>query len=276
MSDLTEIPLGKTTEYPSQYDAGLLYPVPRRLKRDELGIGEPLPFYGEDVWNSYELSWLNRQGKPVVALAVFRFSCQTPNLVESKSFKLYLNSLNQTRFEDQQAVVDCLQRDLSQASGGSVTVELSSLDDQSLWQVQTLPGECLDSLDLDVEHYQLNADLLRDAAAPADPVEETLYSHLLKSNCLITSQPDWASVWISYRGGRLDRRALLAYLISFRQHNEFHEQCVERIFTDLLRHCHPPQSLTVYARYTRRGGLDINPWRSTEPGTAPQWRLSRQ
>ncbi|WP_321532710.1 NADPH-dependent 7-cyano-7-deazaguanine reductase QueF [uncultured Desulfuromonas sp.] len=275
MSDLTEIPLGKTTEYPSQYDAGLLYPVPRCLKRDELGIGEPLPFYGEDVWNSYELSWLNRKGKPVVALAVFRFSCQTPNLVESKSFKLYLNSLNQTRFEDQQAVIDCLRRDLSQASGGSVTVELSSLDDQSLWQVQTLPGECLDSLDLDVEHYQLNADLLRDAADSADPVEEILYSHLLKSNCLITSQPDWASVWISYRGGRLDRQALLAYLISFRQHNEFHEQCVERIFTDLLRHCHP-QSLTVYARYTRRGGLDINPWRSTEPGTAPQWRLSRQ
>ncbi|EAT17261.1 NADPH-dependent 7-cyano-7-deazaguanine reductase QueF [Desulfuromonas acetoxidans] len=275
MSDLTEIPLGKTTEYPSQYDAGLLYPVPRHLKRDELGISEPLPFYGEDVWNSYELSWLNRKGKPVVALAVFRFSCQSPNLVESKSFKLYLNSLNQTRFDDQQAVIDCLQRDLSQASGSSVTVELSSLDDQSLWQVQTLPGECLDSVDLDVEHYQLNADLLRDAADSADPVEETLYSHLLKSNCLITSQPDWASVWISYRGGRLERRALLAYLISFRQHNEFHEQCVERIFADLMRYCHP-QSLTVYARYTRRGGLDINPWRSTEPGTAPQWRLSRQ
>ncbi len=275
MSDLTEIPLGKTTEYPSRYDAGLLYPVPRRLKRDELGIGASLPFHGEDVWNSYELSWLNNSGKPVVALAIFRFPCQSPNLVESKSFKLYLNSLNQTRFADQQAVIDCLQRDLSQASGGPVTVQLSSLDDLDLWQVKTLPGECLDSFDLDVKHYQLNADLLRDAADSADQVEETLYSHLLKSNCLITSQPDWASVWISYRGARLDRQALLAYLISFRQHNEFHEQCVERIFTDLMRHCHP-QSLTVYARYTRRGGLDINPWRSTEPGTAPQWRLSRQ
>lgn len=275
MSDLTEIPLGKTTAYPSHYDASLLYPVPRRLKRDELGICEPLPFHGEDVWNGYELSWLNSKGKPVVALAIFRFSCQSPNLVESKSFKLYLNSLNQTCFATEQAVIECLQRDLSEASGGPVTVQLSSLDDLALWQVQTLPGECLDSIDLDVKHYQLNADLLRDATDPAEQVEETLYSHLLKSNCLITSQPDWASVWISYRGARLDRQALLAYLISFRQHNEFHEQCVERIFTDLMRHCQP-QSLTVYARYTRRGGLDINPWRSTEPGTAPQWRLSRQ
>jgi 7-cyano-7-deazaguanine reductase len=275
MSDLSEIPLGKTTEYPSCYDAGLLYPVPRQLKRDELAIGADLPFYGEDIWNSYELSWLNERGKPVVALGLFRFPCTTPNLVESKSFKLYLNSLNQTRFADQQAVIDCLQRDLSAASGGSVQVTLSALDDLSLWQVQPLAGDCLDAQDLDVEHYQLKAELLQGAADGTTVVEETLYSHLLKSNCLITSQPDWASVWIRYCGGRIDRQALLAYLISFRQHNEFHEQCVERIFTDLMRYCQP-QSLTVYARYTRRGGLDINPWRSTEPGVAPQWRLSRQ
>lgn len=276
MSDLPDIPLGKTTAYPDQYDPKLLYPVPRQLKRDELGIdGGALPFVGEDVWNGYELSWLNAKGKPVVALAVFRFACQSPFLVESKSFKLYLNSLNQRRFNDHGQVRELLQGDLAAVSGAPVQVSLFGVDEIEAWQVQRLSGQCLDEIDLDVEHYQLKADLLDGAANAEVVVEETLHSHLLKSNCLITSQPDWASVWIHYRGGQIDHHALLAYLISFRQHNEFHEQCVERIFTDLMRFC-APERLTVYACYTRRGGLDINPWRSTEQAGAPHWRLSRQ
>ncbi|MCD6526179.1 MAG: NADPH-dependent 7-cyano-7-deazaguanine reductase QueF [Desulfuromonas sp.] len=275
MSDLPEIPLGKATAYPDQYDAALLFPVPRQLKRDEIGVSHPLPFCGEDQWNGYELSWLNSKGKPVVALAVFRFPCTSEFLVESKSFKLYLNSLNQCRFADTQQVTQLLQRDLSAVVGAPMTVELSGVDEIEPWQVQRLSGICLDEIDLDVEYYQLKAELLMGAADPQQIVDETVHSHLLKSNCLITSQPDWASVWIDYRGAKIDHRALLAYLISFRQHNEFHEQCVERIFTDLMRFCQP-ERLTVYARYTRRGGLDINPWRSTEKGSAPHWRLSRQ
>lgn len=275
MTDLPEIPLGKTTAYPEQYDASLLFPVPRQLKRDEIGVSSPQPFYGQDQWNGYELSWLNSKGKPVVALVVFRIPCTSEFLIESKSFKLYLNSLNQCRFADFAEVTALLQRDLSAVAGAAVTVELTGVDDIEPWQVQRLSGICLDEIDLDVEHYQLKADLLDGAADASQIVDETVHSHLLKSNCLITSQPDWASVWISYRGAKIDQQALLAYLISFRQHNEFHEQCVERIFTDLMRFCRP-QELTVYARYTRRGGLDINPWRSTEEGSAPHWRLSRQ
>lgn len=272
---LSEIPLGKASAYPEQYDATLLFPVPRQIKRNELGIGDNLPFCGEDVWNGYELSWLNLRGKPVVALAVFRFPCSCEFLVESKSFKLYLNSLNQCRFADAAQVRELLQRDLSAASGALMSVELTAVDDIEGWQVQRLSGMCLDGIDLDVEHYQLKADLLQGAAEPQQIVAETVHSHLLKSNCLITSQPDWASVWIDYHGAKINHEALLAYLISFRQHNEFHEQCVERIFTDLMRYCQP-EKLTVYARYTRRGGLDINPWRSTHLCEAPNWHLSRQ
>jgi len=274
-NSLTAIPLGKKTDYPQQYDPELLFPVPRKLKRDELQISAPLPFRGEDVWNGYELSWLNLRGKPVVALAVFRFPCTSEFLVESKSFKLYLNSLNQTRFTDVDHVSEVLQRDLSAVAGQPVTVSLTSVDDIDQWQIQCLSGKCIDDVDIAVEHYNLKAELLRGASDGEQIVEETLYSHLLKSNCLITSQPDWASIWIDYRGARIDHAALLAYLISFRQHNEFHEQCVERIFTDLMRYCQP-QQLTVYARYTRRGGLDINPWRRTHLTVAPNWRMSRQ
>lgn len=272
---LNAIPLGKATVYPDQYAPELLFPVPRRLKRDELHISTPLPFYGEDVWNGYELSWLNMRGKPVVALAVFRFPCATEFLVESKSFKLYLNSLNQSRFSDFAQVQGLLRSDLSAVAGGSVGVELLAVDDIAKCQVQRLSGQCIDDCDIDIVHYQHQPELLIAAADQSKFTNETLYSHLLKSNCLITSQPDWASVWIDYSGGRIDHAALLAYLISFRQHNEFHEQCVERIFVDLMHYCQP-EKLTVYARYTRRGGLDINPWRSTHLAVAPNWRLSRQ
>lgn len=271
----SEIPLGKQSEYPQNYDASLLFPVPRQIKRDELHIFGDLPFCGEDVWNGYELSWLNLRGKPVVALGRFRIPCVSEFLIESKSFKLYLNSLNQCHFADFNQVQELLQRDLSAVAMAPVAVELFAVDDIQQWQVECLSGCCLDELDIDVEHYQLKAELLDGAADSSSVVSESVHSHLLKSNCLITSQPDWASVWIDYQGAKIDRKILLSYLISFRQHNEFHEQCVERIFTDLIRYCQP-EKLTVYARYTRRGGLDINPWRSTHLSAAPSWRLSRQ
>ncbi|MCA1797576.1 MAG: NADPH-dependent 7-cyano-7-deazaguanine reductase QueF [Geobacteraceae bacterium] len=282
MSDSTPIPLGKHTKYPATYDAEQLYPVPRASKRAELGLKAELPFIGEDLWNAYEISWLNLRGKPLATLGQFRFPCHSTHIVESKSFKLYLNSFNQSRFESCAQVRALMKEDLSSATGAAVQVELFPLDHPAAlsdaWHITSLEGECLDHLDIEIDSYRTDPTLL-DANprlhANADVVSETLYSHLLKSNCLITSQPDWASVWIQYQGQQLDHAALLRYLISFRQHNEFHEQCVERIFTDLWRHCEL-EELSVYARYTRRGGLDINPWRSTETFSAPDWRLVRQ
>jgi 7-cyano-7-deazaguanine reductase len=269
------LPLGKATVYISEYNPGLLCPVPRRLKRDELGLSAPLPFAGVDIWNGFELSWLTLKGKPVVAMGEFRFPCSSTNLIESKSFKLYLNSFNQSRFATQAEVEQRMRADLSAAAGGEVTVELREACQFGDERFATLPGRCIDELDLAIDGYQLDPELLAKAADPAEVVEEELHSHLLKSNCLVTSQPDWGSVLIRYRGGRIDPEALLRYLISFRQHNEFHEQCVERIFVDLLQHCRPEQ-LTVYARYTRRGGLDINPFRSNFETHAPNLRLARQ
>lgn len=271
----TELPLGKHTSYAATYDPGLLCPVPRRLKREEIGLREELPFHGQDIWNAYELSWLTPRGKPVVAMAEFRIPCQSPNLIESKSLKLYLNSFNQTRCPDPESVADLLRQDLGQAAGLPVAVRLLLPDDFDRLQIETWPGRCLDDLDLEFTRYELAPDLLEGAADPSRVVEETLCSHLLKSNCLVTRQPDWGSLLIRYRGGKIDEAALLRYLVSFRQHNEFHEQCVERVFVDLLRCCRP-QQLTVYARYTRRGGLDINPFRSNFESEAPNVRLARQ
>lgn len=282
MNDSATIPLGKHTKYPDTYDPKQLYPVARASKRAELGIKTELPFTGEDLWNGYEISWLNPKGKPIAALGRFRFPCTSANIVESKSFKLYLNSFNQSRFESCAQVSMLMQQDLSTAAGAPVTVEIcpaTDLDKQlHNWHITTLTGTCLDALDIEIDAYQTDPTLLDTPPGPENgpgSVKETLYSHLLKSNCLITSQPDWASIWIEYQGRKIDHAALLRYLVSFRQHNEFHEQCVERIFNDLWRHC-DLQKLSVYARYTRRGGLDINPWRSTETDRAPEWRLVRQ
>ena len=276
MSDFEQhLPLGKPTHYQDTYDPELLCPFPRQVKRDEIGLTGSLPFSGYDQWTAYELSWLNPKGKPVVAVGQFIFSCESPFLIESKSFKLYLNSFNQTRYPDAMAVTEQMREDLSRASGTEVMVDLFHLDDSSPLQVGSLPGDCIDSLDIDVSDYRLNPQVLSGAADDSCVVSEELHSHLLKSNCLVTSQPDWGSVLIRYQGGRIDREALLRYLISFRQHNEFHEQCVERIFTDLLCHC-CPQKLTVYARYTRRGGLDINPFRSNFEERIDSIRLVRQ
>lgn len=269
-------PLGQPTEYRATYAPELLYPIPRQLKRDELGIAAgALPFVGEDIWNAYEVSWLNMKGKPVVALATFRVPANSPNLIESKSFKLYLNSFNQTAFADTSAVKTALVRDLSAAAGANITVEIADISGRPYPEGSPLgrqisvdypTGILLDDLDITCDSYQPAPELLSAVDAPV--VEETLYSHLLKSNCLVTGQPDWAMVVIRYRGWPIERAGLLRYIVSFRNHNEFHEQCVERIFCDITRQC-APEALSVYARYTRRGGLDINPFRSSVESTAP-------
>ncbi|MDH3997996.1 MAG: NADPH-dependent 7-cyano-7-deazaguanine reductase QueF, partial [Desulfuromonadales bacterium] len=258
----------------SEYDPGLLCPIPRKLKRDEIGLTQELPFHGLDIWNAYEMSWLNPKGKPVVSIGEFRIPCESSNLIESKSFKLYLNSLNQTKFDNFEDVRALLSQDLSGAAGAPVDVRLAAAT-EFCHEISTLPGQCLDDLDITVEGYALEPDLLAGAAHADDLVSETVHSHLLKSNCLVTDQPDWGSVLIRYQGGRIDHEALLRYIISFRQHNEFHEQCVERIYSDIMRHCRP-QKLTVYARYTRRGGLDINPYRSNFEFDVENVRLVRQ
>ncbi len=271
--NINDTPLGKQTDYPEHYDPTLLFPVARQIKRDEIGVSSPLPFQGGDIWTGFEVSWLNLKGKPQVAIVEFEFPCDTPNIIESKSFKLYLNSFNQQKLENADILVSWLSRDLSQAAGGEVKVTLYALSDYQAKGFGEVSGYLIDELDIECEQYDYAPQLL--SCESQHLVEETLVSHLLKSNCLITSQPDWASVVIEYRGAKLDAEALLKYLVSFRNHNEFHEQCVERIYQDIMKHCAPEQ-LTVIARYTRRGGLDINPWRSNCRTQVPFLRLARQ
>ena len=273
---LKNLSLGKVTEYKCHYDKSLLQGVPRSLNRNELALdATSLPFYGVDLWNIYELSWLNKKGKPIVATGVVQVPFDSDFLIESKSFKLYLNSFNQSHFDSVEAVQKILTEDLSACANKAVQVNLNASLDKITDTLGTFTGINLDDLDIEVSEYQLSPLLLKGISSE-ETVTETLYSHLLKSNCLITSQPDWASVEISYTGKCLNREKLLRYLISFRQHNEFHEQCVERIFCDLMKYG-ALTSLTVYARYTRRGGLDINPLRSTSPQTTiNNLRLLRQ
>ena len=268
-----QLQLGKTSAYVDQYDASLLFPIPRADKRLEMGLSEPLPFMGADLWTAFELSWLNMRGKPQVGLAHITVPCETPNIVESKSVKLYLNSFNNTQFADTQTMQNTLRADLSEAvwRGAEVkgTVGVKIIPPEAFDQepVHELDGLSLDRLDIECTHTQPAPQLLS-AAAHESPVTEVLVSHLLKSNCLVTGQPDWASVQISYSGNPIDQEGLLQYLVSYRNHNEFHEQCVERIFTDIWRQCRPTK-LAVYARYTRRGGVDINPFRTSYPQPLP-------
>ncbi|TEW46462.1 NADPH-dependent 7-cyano-7-deazaguanine reductase QueF [Psychromonas algicola] len=273
---LKGLSLGQVTEYKCHYDNSLLQSVPRSLNRNELDLeASNLPFYGVDLWNIYELSWLNKKGKPMVATGVVKVPFDSEFLIESKSFKLYLNSFNQSHFESVEAVQSTLIADLSACAKKPVEVSLNATLDNINDQLGSFNGINLDELDIEVSEYHLSPSILEGVSA-TETVTETVYSHLLKSNCLITSQPDWASIEISYTGKRLDHEKLLKYLISFRQHNEFHEQCVERIFCDLMTYA-SLTSLTVYARYTRRGGLDINPMRSTEKSlTISNTRLLRQ
>ena len=279
MNDATtpaDSPLGKTSVYTDSYDPGLLFPMPRAEKRAELGLSGTLPFFGMDIWNAYELSWLNQRGKPQVAIATLLVPADTPNMVESKSMKLYLNSLNQTRIDSQEALVALLQGDLSAALGAEIQIKLLASQDFGKQVMGEYEGLLLDRLDIAVDRYAPEPELLR-AASDQAPVEESLVSHLLRSNCPVTNQPDWASIQIRYSGPAIDQEGLLKYLIGFRQHQEFHEHCVERVFMDIQRQC-KPSKLMVSARYTRRGGIDINPWRANFPlsGMPPNARHARQ
>lgn len=269
-------PLGKSSAYVSVYTPSLLFPIAREPKWRELGLdAEQLPFHGADIWNCYELSWLTPSGKPEVAAAEFIFPLKARRIVESKSFKLYLNSFNQTVFRDRAEVLHTLESDLSVAAQGPVMVRLFSMSQLQQAGMMPMPGECLDDLHVSMDQYEYDPSLLTLAEA-GGLARETLHSHLLKSNCPVTGQPDWGSVLISYAGKRLDHAGLLRYLVSFRQHSDFHEQCVERIFTDLLPLLGEGAELTVYARYVRRGGLDINPYRSTTAKFPDNLRLARQ
>lgn len=272
---LSALKLGQKTEYKSEYDPTLLQPVPRKLNRDGLGITEQQPFdRGADVWTCYELSWLNENGLPQVAIADVAIDFRSENLIESKSFKLYLNSFNQTKFASLEQVEQTLVKDLSQCASDQVSVKVYKLSTYTQQPIVDFAGECIDEQDIQINSYEFSNEYLV-GVAEGEVVEETLVSHLLKSNCLITSQPDWGSVQIHYVGKKLNREKLLRYLVSFREHNEFHEQCVERIFTDLMQFAQP-KKLTVYARYTRRGGLDINPFRSNFESIPQNLRMARQ
>lgn len=271
-----ESPLGQRTEYPDAYAPELLSGFARAAGRADLGLSGELPFQGVDLWNAYELSWLNEKGKPVVATAELSFPATSPQLVESKSLKLYLNSLNRMRCSSAAELEQRIVRDLAAVAGAEPEVRIVPAFDFRPAAIDLPDGDCIDDLDVEIATYQVDPELLSLAAGADadDPVEETLYSNLLKSNCPITGQPDWATVSLHYRGARIDRSSLLAYIVSFHGHDEFHEQCVERIFVDIRRRC-APEALSVYARYTRRGGLDINPFRSdfeSPPGHRRLWR----
>lgn len=270
---LKTAPLGKKTDYREEYSPELLFPVPRTLARDLIGLkAAKLPFDGYDIWNGLELSWLGPKGKPEIAIAVFTFPCHSPFIVESKSFKLYLNSFNQTHFPSLEAVEETMKKDLSEAAGAHVKVSLLSASSKIDLPYNELPGTCLDCLDIAVDNYEFNPGYLK-AEGPA--VNETLYSNLLKSNCLATGQPDWGSIMIRYEGPKIDHEQLLRYIISFRRHSGFAEHCVEQVFHDIEQRCKPAK-LTVYARYTRRGGLDINPFRSNFESHVDNFRQIRQ
>ena len=264
--------LGQKVDYIEQYTPELLQGVPRSLSREQIGVSQPLPFGGVDIWNGYELSWLNPKGKPQVAILQCQVPIDSQNLIESKSFKLYLNSFNQSVFGSADEVARHLTKDLSACAQAPVEVQLFSAGQFGALQLGELDGTVIDELDIEINAYEPSPELL---TTGDQQVSETLVSHLLKSNCLITSQPDWASVQIHYEGAAIDRAGLLAYLISFRRHNEFHEQCIERIFCDLMNRC-KPHKLAVYARYTRRGGLDINPLRANFDFNVSNNRLARQ
>lgn len=274
-NSLKSLKLGQKTEYASQYDRTLLQPVPRALNRDGLGITQNQPFtIGADIWTAYEISWLNEKGLPQVAIADIYLDYQSQNLIESKSFKLYLNSFNQSKFTDFNAVQQTMQRDLIECAQGDVKVRLNPVAVYDAQKIEHLQGDCIDEQDIEITSYEFNANWLKDCVSDKI-VEEKLVSHLLKSNCLITNQPDWGTLHIHYVGKKINQEKLLRYVVSFRQHNEFHEQCVERIFCDLM-HYAKPEKLTVYARYTRRGGLDINPFRSNFENLPENLRLARQ
>ena len=255
-------PLGKATIYKNSYDNSLLYSIKRNETRTDLNIAGALPFKGFDVWNCYELSWLDKYNKPVVRFLRLFIPCDSPSIVESKSLKLYLNSFSDTVFDHEGLVKETILRDISDKAGDEIIVEILKLDQLNHTTLSSFDGICLDDLELHVSNFDHDAKLLKLDNNDNTETEEILYTNLFKSNCPVTNQPDWASVQISYKGRKIDHPSLLRYIISFRNHNEFHENCVERIFVDIMN-LSSPARLTVQAKYTRRGGIDINPIRST-------------
>lgn len=281
-------PLGQNSEYPDQYDASLLYPIPRSQGRESFPESASLPFNGVDIWNAYEVSWLNSKGKPNVAVAVLRVPALSPNIVESKSLKLYLGSLNQSVFDNVNDVIKTIQHDVGSVVGASIDVAFEPpIDSVSSGAVS--PGangphlciensECIDTLDIEASEYTINPQLLEldnISEGAQTLVEECLSSHLLRSNCPVTGQPDWATLYVHYQGPKICRESLLKYIVSYRNHNDFHEQCVERVFMDVMAVCQPTK-LSVYGRYTRRGGIDINPFRSNFESCENNTKLARQ
>jgi 7-cyano-7-deazaguanine reductase len=272
-----ETPLGRQVDQAKSYTPALLCPIPRWDARELLDINpEQLPFNGVDVWNHYEVSWLDGHGKPVVAVAELLVPATSRNIIESKSLKLYFNSLNFKRFEHRTEFIHQVETDLARIAQAPVQLTLHTPESLVNTALGSFGGIDLDSQDLVFD--ETTAFTLNPLHLQADNgyiVSEELYSHLLRSNCPVTHQPDWASLYIRYRGPAINHTGLLRYIVSYRDHADFHEQCVERIFVDILRHCHPSQ-LTVYARYTRRGGIDINPFRSNCEDLPANVRLFRQ
>lgn len=279
-TELKTGPLGESSQYAEGYSPKRLFPMPRAEGRSAVGLRGALDWYGQDVWTGYEFSWLNERGKPEVAVMRLTVAAESSHIVESKSMKLYLNGYAQTRFDSTSKVRDRLADDLSHAFGGAVAVELVALAEPSLG-VSELAGYCLDELDVEITDYQRNPDLLVLAATQEakqteeTPVTQVLTTHLFRSLCPVTAQPDWASVIVSYSGAAIDQAGLLKYLVSYRQHQAFHETTVERIYADIWERCQP-EKLSVSGRFLRRGGLDISPTRSSESQPMDMSRLSRQ
>ncbi len=266
--------LGKQSRYDTEYNPDKLFPIPRKANRDSIQVPEKLPFYGFDLWNHYEVSWLNEKGKPVVALAEIIYNCESLYLIESKSMKLYFNSFNNTKFKDAESLLALIKKDLEIRIGAPVSIKLTQINHTNeLKLTPRFEGICLDDLDIDCSIYTTQPEFLK---TEKEEVSEVLFSDLLKANCLVTNQPDWGSLQIIYKGKKINHEGLLRYIVSFRNTNEFAELCVERVFMDIMRQC-KPKELTVYARFTRRGGLDINPYRSTLKSEAiTDTRLVRQ
>ncbi len=263
--------LGERSSYLTSYSPDLLHAIPRDDNRQILGLTAELPFQGEDVWNAYELAWLDDNGKPQVAMAEIRVPAASPNIIESKSMKLYLISLSMTRYAASDDVRTTIANDLTRFAGAAVTVLLTPLSASP--GLSEFPGVCIDDNRVDCESTGVDPNLL--ACTGDGNVSEELHSHLLRSLCPVTDQPDVGSLLIRYKGLQIDPDALLRYIVSFRNHNDFHESCVERIFLDIKKQCEP-DALTVYARYNRRGGIDINPFRSDFESTIENTRLRRQ
>ena len=268
-----ESPLGQAAPYLDQYSPELLHPIARAEQRNALGIDDPPPFTGIDIWNAWELTWLDSDGKPLVGTAELRIPADSPNIVESKSLKLYLNSFSMTQYVAESDVIETIEQDLGVCVDADVGVRIGSASSLYGPIVSRLPGTCIDDLRVPCDAYDVDKRLLRASAEKV--IREDIYSHLLRSLCPVTNQPDMGSILISYKGPRIDRESLLQYIVSYREHNDFHENCVERMFVDIMERCQPEQ-LTVYARYHRRGGIDINPFRSNFEDNVPNVRLWRQ